>query len=267
MPIFKAHRLLLEEWKRRQEPIPARWRLEFEGTWNPGRWVGEGPWRAYALETPERFEVTCNGEPLAFDPERYYLDPAFPLAPLPPLRQGLNVLEWRFLFTPDLELENSYLVGDFAVGWDGETRFWLEPERGTLHEGSWVHQGYPFYAGAIRYRTEVELPSWEGELWLHLEAVRNGVRVWWNGYEAGTRLWEPYRVEITPFARPGRNEVVLEVFNTLRNLFGPHHLRDEEQRTHFGPGDYVSEAQWVDSYRFVPCGLLGGVEVRRVKYG
>ena len=45
-----------------------------------------------------------------------------------------------------------------------------------------------------------------------------------NGQLAGTSAWQPHRVPIAALARPGTNEIELELVGTLRNLLGPHHL-------------------------------------------
>jgi hypothetical protein len=36
-----------------------------------------------------------------------------------------------------------------------------------------------------------------------------------NGRAVGTRVWSPYRFELTEFLRPGTNTIEVRIFNTL----------------------------------------------------
>jgi hypothetical protein len=49
--------------------------------------------------------------------------------------------------------------------------------------------------------------------------VQGCLRVTVNGKVAGTRIWPPFEVDITPAAQAGANELVLEVAGTLGNLY------------------------------------------------
>lgn len=41
--------------------------------------------------------------------------------------------------------------------------------------------------------------------------------VWLNGKLVGTKVWEPYRFDLTPFARAGANDLKIVVTNTMSN--------------------------------------------------
>jgi hypothetical protein len=41
-----------------------------------------------------------------------------------------------------------------------------------------------------------------------------------NGQNAGTRLWSPYRLEITTLLKAGANRLEIGVTNTLANRYG-----------------------------------------------
>ena len=40
---------------------------------------------------------------------------------------------------------------------------------------------------------------------------------WWNGKLVGTKVWEPYRFDLTPFARAGAKDLKIVVTNTMSN--------------------------------------------------
>ncbi len=91
------------------------------------------------------------------------------------------------------------------------------------------------FSGTGAYEREIELPAEilkSGKrIWLDCGEVREWVNITVNGQDAGTRLWPPYRVEVTKWLQPGRNRVRLQVTNTYSNqltkkqlpsgLFGP----------------------------------------------
>lgn len=77
---------------------------------------------------------------------------------------------------------------------------------------------YPFYSGTVVYRTDFELDRDWGSLILNLHDVRDSAAVRVNGQFAGARLWEPYVLDITPFAKVGGNTIEIEVRNNMTNL-------------------------------------------------
>ncbi|GAF74621.1 unnamed protein product, partial [marine sediment metagenome] len=77
-----------------------------------------------------------------------------------------------------------------------------------------------------------------------------------NGTEIGDVPFSPFRADITGALQNGENKVEVEVISTLRNTLGPlHHVKgDNLNRT--GPGEFCDEANWTDSYQFVPYGFI-----------
>lgn len=188
------------------------------------------------VEEAEEWTITVNGE-LVSRTGQWWIDPAMRRIPVrDTLRKGVNIVEMARHFREDMSFEPIYLIGDFAVATRDMRTFTLEPEKGTLSLGSWVYQGYPFYAGRAVYTQEVEVTA-HGRVWLelpHLPATAARVRV--NGAYAGTLAWAPYRVELTSLIHSGRNTIELEVVNSLRNLFGPHYR--------FEPISLVTPGHW-----------------------
>lgn len=102
----------------------------------------------------------------------------------------------------------------------------LEPIRfevgpGRIALGPWHELGLPHYSGGVRYSKEVSLPGdpIQGKrTYVDLGRVRGTAEVIVNGTNCGTRIWHPYRYDITAAVKAGSNQIEVRVFNTL----GPH---------------------------------------------
>jgi len=77
-----------------------------------------------------------------------------------------------------------------------------------------------------------------------------------NEVEVGAIPFSPYRGDITDALKNGDNNVEIEVFGTLRNALGPHHLKNDNNREFIGPEQFCDEANWTDSYQFVQYGFI-----------
>jgi hypothetical protein len=153
-----------------------------------------------------------------------------------------------------VELEPLYLVGDFAVSFDGSEEtapsgmpkppesavglrwpagrsVWLRgkptlvPETTSGAGHDLLRAGLPFFAGTIELSQTLVLtgnPSPHAVLEMSrpdaivTQAVING--------HALPPLWqEPYRSEVGPHLVKGKNDIKLRLTGSLRNLLGPHH--------------------------------------------
>ena len=77
----------------------------------------------------------------------------------------------------------------------------------------------PDFSGRIRYTTafeKTELPFVE-ETGIDLGEVGQTSHLWCNGQDMGVRVCPPYRYDLTKALREGKNELVIEVSNTLAN--------------------------------------------------
>lgn len=218
------------------------------------------------VERPMLGEVRVNGRPAPAPEGSFWVDGDFLRVPVGSLLQpGRNVLALRVRYREDVDLEPMYLVGDFAVYTSDLVSFRVAPETGRLHGGPWATQGYPFYAGRMRARSTLAVGSegLDGRLVLELSDLPVPVlHVDLNGHRVGTVGWRPYRLEVTPWVRPGENRLTLELATSARNLLGP--LRMPFARpwivgpNHFRPGP-GKEA----GYRLVPEGLPARVTLYR----
>ena len=84
------------------------------------------------------------------------------------------------------------------------------------------------------------------------------MKVWVNGQEAGKLLFDN-QIDISRFSRIGENKIELELTVSNRNLFGPHHVLENEEPESVGPYTFELPGSWEngqshayrDSYAFV----------------
>lgn len=92
--------------------------------------------------------------------DAFWVDACFKLIPVPDtlLRAGENELTLQAAFTPDLNLEAAYLLGDFGVRLSGLEKH-LTALPSVLRAGDTVPQGLPFYGAGIGYRLTLPQPA------------------------------------------------------------------------------------------------------------
>lgn len=90
-----------------------------------------------------------------------------------------------------------------------------------MEPGSWTLQGYPYFSGTGSYTCQIDIPEQyldERFLTMRIDCHRDVARVYVNGKETDVMLWEPYETEIGHLLTSGKNEIRIEVTNTLINL-------------------------------------------------
>ncbi len=257
--------MMVQPWarqkSRRPKSVPITLSYEFTAQATPKGQV------LLALEEPQLFRISLNGEAIAANPEcGWWVDRSLRTVLLDPelIRPGRNevVLECAYNENhPGLEI--VYLLGDFGVEVRGIQVSLSAPVR-TLRPGDWVEQGLPFYSGNVSYLKKIRPAIGRKErLFVRIPDYRGvAVRILIDGKEAGIRAWEPYEIDITDLAR-GREEITLtiEVIGHRRNSHGPLHLA-EKWPAWTGPAQYVSEGKaWQEEYQLVPCGLMAAPEL------
>jgi hypothetical protein len=87
--------------------------------------------------------------------------------------------------------------------------------------GSWTEAYLDWYSGRAVYTREFALDEAyladDLRLTLDLGRVCWSAEIWVNGELAGTRIWPPYRLDITDLLHPGKNRVVVVAANLLAN--------------------------------------------------
>lgn len=73
----------------------------------------------------------------------------------------------------------------------------------------------PEFSGRIRYTCRTKIP--EGVFGVDLGEVGTVSHLYCNGADLGVRVCPPYRYELSAALKPGENELVIEVSNTLAN--------------------------------------------------
>jgi hypothetical protein len=178
------------------------------------------------VERPALFRVFVNGkevEPLAGE---WWLDRSFGVFPVGAhIVSGQNRITVRARpFTIHSELEPVYLVGDFRLA-AAARGFELHPPA-PLAAGPWKAQGWPFYGAGVRYTRTFVVPEAGADAAYRLELgpwLGATAEVFVGETRVGTAAFPPYQADLTSAIKPGRNEVSVVVYGTLRNTLGPFH--------------------------------------------
>ncbi|UKS29463.1 hypothetical protein LOZ80_11225 [Paenibacillus sp. HWE-109] len=205
------------------------------------------------FEQAHRFQFRCNGQFISDKPDGWYLDRSMSKLKLPLLLQGENRLEISCEYTHDMEIEDAFLIGDFAL----DSNWSLVKEPTSLQFGDWCLQGYPHYCGSMVYHFEFNVNLEEGNrIVLELgpyEAVTLSMTI--NGQHEQPIPWRPARgVELTGLLTNGINSLDIEVVGSPRNLLGPLH-------------EASPNPTWVDWWSFHPAGQAYSPEYVLRPYG
>ncbi|MHB1151356.1 MAG: glycosyl hydrolase [Eubacteriales bacterium] len=173
----------------------------------------------------------------------------------------------------DVEIESIYLFGGFEIAAD-KTRFTPSERHSICYDGSFalkeqkdeidvgdiVTDGYPFFGGAIEIETDYHYSADSGtELFISGRFAVCEVTV--NGNFAG-RLMFTNHCDCSKLLIEGKNVIGLKLYNSNRNLLGPHHRHDPEPYG-VGPNTFSFEKEWhdekcpgyTDRYAFVRFGI------------
>lgn len=179
------------------------------------------------LVAAEYESIFFNGEP-APRTEGRWVDGCFRLFRAHVVR-GRNTVSADLNFRRGENLEAVYILGNFGVTLPD--KLVPLPEKLSPHDVG--AQGLPFYGGAVSFHTGimqkrvcVRAKELHGAS-LHVEGGEKEEIIAFAPYEADMLL---------------RSELVLTVYFTRRNTFGPHHLIPQPQRS-YGPFSWTSEGE------------------------
>lgn len=210
----------------------------------------------FAIEKPEGLEILCNGA-RCDHADGWFVDRGVALFELPALRRGRNVITVRGEYTAERELEDVFIVGDFAVTPD--RRIAREPAR--LRFGDWCLQGYPHYAGGMVYRFDLPDPPKGRRVLLRMGEYSGVLAVLRLNGRPVDALFGACRREadLTLFLAPTGNRLEIEVVGTPRNLLGPFH-QAYDGCTRISWEDFRTEgALHCEGYVLKPYGLTGQI--------
>ncbi|NOY80193.1 MAG: hypothetical protein GXP31_04220 [Kiritimatiellaeota bacterium] len=272
--------------------IELRFRVRTVPGWTPP------PDCCLVMECPDRFSITVNGKPLSMQDLGEYWDSSFRRIDLEgALQAGENEIVLRTRFTQseevyenlrrarvfeaeknkltyDSEIEAVYLIGSFGVRTPGvfeplprnafryDGPFLLDALPAAVQPDNLTVQGLPFFAGTVRLRKKLMLDEKDAAgrafAFRRLDGHVLALRV--NGEDVAEWRWHPFHADLRGLLKPGENIIELELTGGLRNLLGPHHLKEGESYA-VGPACFFKEpniwgaAPWDERYCFLRFGL------------
>lgn len=249
-----------------------------------------------ACEMPQLFEIAINGQKIEQNIQGHFVDKTFKKIDITSyVKEGENVISFDCNFKQseefyeklkkgyifeseknklsyDMEIEAIYLLGDFSVKTDGS---WTELNRdGNHYMGEFVldkapttltlqhmeRQGMPFFCGKLLVEGELDIQGENPVLQLRRKGF-NIVKVEINGMEKVMVTSD--KISLKDFGVQGKTKVRITLINNLRNLLGPHHLKEGESYG-VGPHSFFKEpcvwhgnpsGQWDEDYCFVTMGI------------
>lgn len=247
IPVWKAHQYI------KQSGLKQTFMLGFSFM------VQQLPNTAFlVVETPERFEISINGNKLSANSGDWWVDPSFCKIDISQFcRVGKNEIEIQGRLGVDTEIENCVVIGEFSL--KHESGYVLVEPRMRVSGEDITQEGYPFFTGRaiLRKRFEAELAAGERAFISFDKLDATYVKVWVNGKLVGDLPWEPYTLEITRFLHSGTNALEVEIVSTRYNLFGPHHFKFGEEETFSVPDRWTNESLLTEEYFFTKLGVTG----------
>lgn len=214
----------------------------------------------YAMERPENAVITMNGQKVDTTSCGWYVDEIITKVKLPKIQKGTNELIVEIPFGRKVNLEWSYILGDFGVEAYGDYAH-IVKKPDTLRFGSVVNQRLPFYTGNITYTMNVDVPEDKDDIVVEVPHFSAPVmEVFLDGESGGIIAYAPHKLSLNHVAA-GKHKIDIVVYGNRFNGFGTLHNANDEFRW-YGPDSYrTSKSQWTDTYLFHPMGILSAVKL------
>ena len=223
-------------------------------------------------ETPDKFEISINGKTYKQKAVGYYRDKSFvklDISGYAKLGDNTVTLICDFLQSDDvyenikkayvfeseknklvydMEIEAVYLLGDFSVRTDGKWEkldknagryygeFILDKPK-TIVEGSGIQkQGFPFFCGDMTLEGEIDIENNS-----YIEFDKRGINI----IKVEIDDWSDilicdFKMHIPKKFENSKRKIRLTLTNNLRNMLGPHHLKEGEC-IHLNPFHFFKE--------------------------
>lgn len=235
------------------------------------------------VELAEEFIISVNKQDVLCDGRTWWKDSSFKKVHiLDKLVKGINTIRlerefyqsdevYRILYgdnvyeteknklTYDVELENIYLTGDFAVNsvspfTEGgnkalitEGPFYISQLPGKTSPANLTINGLLFFAGKISLKQNRNIEKKPDTRYVlhfdHTDVAMVKIKV--NNREVSNLLWAPWEADLTDYIESGDNIIELILYSSNRNMLGPHHHIDGEP-FNVGPGSFTGEWSWVE---------------------
>lgn len=220
----------------------------------------------YAMERPENAVIIFNGQEIKTDKtytntwENYYVDCCITKVNLPLIKKGKNELIVKIPFGRKVNLEWSYILGDFGVNVLG-THSYITKRAKNLYFGDITNQTLPFYTGNVNYEFTLALEKDAEDVVIeipHFKAPVIALHV--DGEQKTLVAYAPHKGSLGSL-KAGLHKVVLELYGNRFNGFGTVHNADDEFKW-YGPDSYrTKNSQWSDTYQLRENGILSPVNV------
>ena len=211
------------------------------------------------VEKPEHYQITCNGQAVT-QRDGWHWDRQFGKMQLGALiRRGRNTLELTTTYKPGVEIEDLFVIGDFATRKLADTAYAITAEPRQLAAGDWTGQGYHFYSGNIAYRFNRFFAAGERARLRLSRPMGTAFLVRVNGRDVAQLNWAPWEADLTAALKPGANAIELVVLSSLQNTFGPLHNKKFLTGNDWwiGPDAFADQKAWMDAYFHSPYGFAG----------
>ena len=172
----------------------------------------------------------------------------------------------------DTEIEPIYLLGDFSVKTAGS---WQNLNKDALrYTGDFIlsapvsniciknieKQGFAFFSGELVLKLQIDIKGENPVLVVNRRGI-NAVKIEINEIEK--TLITGNKISLKEFNAYGNTEVKVTAINNLRNMMGPHHIKEGESYN-VTPSSFFKEPciwnlnpedDWNDDYCFVEISL------------
>ena len=212
-----------------------------------------------ALEEPDKLDgITFNGIDVANEVCGNYVDISIFKIKLPDIIKGENVLEVTYNYGEKTDIENMFILGDFAVRLTGNRKTVTAlPDK--IGFGDITHQGFPFYGDNITYKFKAISKCGKMEIcasWYRGAII--SVKV--DGVEKGNIVYPPY-VLLVDGLPDGEHEIEMTLFTNRYNTFGPLHIVNETEPWH-GPDKWRTDGcNWSYEYVLRRIGILSAPKI------
>jgi hypothetical protein len=159
-------------------------------------------------------------------------------------------------------IEPVYLQGEFAVYDEGV----VAPVGEVVGVDNLQDKGLKFFAGEVVLQGKVTLD--DTACALSLEGRYMSARVYVNGAFAGTMVLDDSALDISAYTKVGENEIAISLTSSLRNMYGPHHIRGLGEKYGIIPRMFTFRGAWNGAeatlfdgtyfkpdYKYVPFGV------------
>lgn len=213
-----------------------------------------------ALEEPEYYRGTLNGEEICMEPVGHYVDRAIRTVALPKLREGENELVLYLQYGNASNLEWMYLLGEFGVRLSGAYKELMQkPDR--LYWGDYTRQGYPFYTGNMVYYFELSCEK-ETDLSIQIPYYAGAaVKISVDGEPGKMAALLPFQCALKNMKK-GSHRIAVTCLGHRYNGFGQLHMIGDDL-VWLGPDSWRTENEsWTEEYQVRPMGVLSEPVVR-----